>query len=322
MTSSTRAVPTSVVSIKPSKLVIKEDSLALVNDGASTSKVIDNKREKTHHPIKVVSSLSEAKKRTSVGNAGTRESSSVGTTGSSDELQSEPWQDQYEIFMQIFPDADPNFLKTMASSLLGKEDELRIFVADALENRSYPLKSSLGGSTIKELASTTSKITGAVNEGAPSSSSVEKENRFQQLKVVSSLSEVKRRMSVESSASEIGSGHSVEMEVPREPWQDQLDTFIQILPDADPSYLEEKAKALLGKEDELRTFIADALEKKEYPSRKDWQWRQEQLALQKKYTDEFSIQNFLEIIPDPFTYFSDPKRHCNRSLGEMFLRHK
>ncbi|XP_026284904.2 uncharacterized protein LOC113210921 [Frankliniella occidentalis] len=134
---------------------------------------------------------------------------------------------------------------------------------------------------------------------------------------VQSLSEVKRRLSLEN-------GHEAAAVI-REPWQDQLDTFVQIFPDADPSFLEEKARQLIGKEDELRVFVAEALEKKEYPSRKDWQWRQEQLALQKKYTEEFSIPNFLEIIPDPFTYFTDPNRKnltVQANQATMFLRNK
>lgn len=108
----------------------------------------------------------------------------------------------------------------------------------------------------------------------------------------------------------------------REPWREQYETFVQILPNADPSFLEEKACLLWGKEEEIRLFVADALERQEYPSRKDWMWRQEQLALQKKYTEEFSIENFLEIIPDPFSYFCDPKRSCNKSKGEVYLRNK
>lgn len=140
-----------------------------------------------------------------------------------------------------------------------------------------------------------------------------------------SFSDLKKKVAAESlgaSCSSTNLGITTNKEITREPWQDQFETFVEILPDADPSYLEEQARQLLGKEEELKRFVADALEKKEYPSRKDWNWRQEQLALQKKYTEEFSIPHFLEIFPDPFTYFSDAKRQCDKNLGAMFLRNK
>lgn len=54
-------------------------------------------------------------------------------------------------------------------------------------------------------------------------------------------------------------------EAPREPWQDQYETFLQILPAADPMYLERMSRLLCGKDEEIKVFIADALEKQEYP---------------------------------------------------------
>ena len=139
------------------------------------------------------------------------------------------------------------------------------------------------------------------------------------LKHASGLSEIKKNVTKAISSA---SKDTVDIEACHESWRDQFETFVQILPDADPSYLEEKAHSLLGMEEEIRLFVADALEKREYPSKKDWLWRQEQLALQKKYTEEFSVKNFLEIIPDPFSFFPDPKRSCNRNLGEVYLRNK
>lgn len=320
LTSSISAVAASTASIKPARLILDKHPSAAVNAGASSSSTANVAKEDSLQETSAVSSFNEVKKISVQSSAASESNSSISEV----KPVSEPWQDRYDTFLQIFPDADPPYLKDMARSLQGKEEELRLFVADALENRLYPLKSASGsasvnfvGSAVNQLASTAGNIVGAVNEGASTSSSVH--NPSQQLVEVSSLSEVKKRMSMESLNAP---AESTKVDVPREPWQEQLDLFIQILPDADPSFLEEQARTLSGKEDEIRNFVAEALEKKEYPSRKDWQWRQEQLALQKKYTEEFSIENFLEIIPDPFSYFSDPKRHCDRNMGEMFLRHK
>ncbi|XP_034235979.1 uncharacterized protein LOC117642170 isoform X3 [Thrips palmi] len=145
------------------------------------------------------------------------------------------------------------------------------------------------------------------------------------LTTVSSLSEAKRRMSLENSSASTSAVTETPAPAPppREPWQDQHEIFLQIFPDADPSYLEEKARSLYDKEEDLKVCVANLLENRDYPSRKDWEWRQEQLALQKRYTEEFSIPNFLEIFPDPFTYFADEKRKCtNPNQASMFLRNK
>ena len=52
----------------------------------------------------------------------------------------------------------------------------------------------------------------------------------------------------------------------REPWQEQYEIFLQIFPDADPTYLEEKARVLSGNDEELRIFVGNALERKDYPT--------------------------------------------------------
>ena len=50
----------------------------------------------------------------------------------------EPWQNQYEDFLQILPDADPSYLEKMSRQLCGKNEEVRVFIADALEMKDYP----------------------------------------------------------------------------------------------------------------------------------------------------------------------------------------
>lgn len=161
------------------------------------------------------------------------------------------------------------------------------------------------------MATSTSVKTEASTSKAGSSSAIP----------IASLKELKKRMSTGDLGGEEAASKAPD--VPTEPWQEKLNFLVQILPDADPSFLEEKAREHCENEDQLRQFVADALENKNFPSRKDWLWRQEQLALQKKYTEEFSIPNFLEVIPDPFTYFTDEKRKCtSKNQANMFLRNK
>jgi len=110
-----------------------------------------------------------------------------------------------------------------------------------------------------------------------------------------------------------------------EPWSVQHSFLMSILPDADPTYLEEKAKLLYDKEEELKTFVTNALENKDYPTLKDYQRRQEFIALQNKYLRDFDIETFLDIVPEPFKYFSESTRKpsietINRGLH--FLKRK
>lgn len=94
--------------------------------------------------------------------------------------------------------------------------------------------------------------------------------------------------------------------------QMQYDTLVAILPNADPIYLWETCEKIGNDEDAMKTFVSQALETKIYPTREDYLKRQEALALQKKYTEQFSIEGFLEIQPDPFKYFLEEKKNDGR----------
>jgi hypothetical protein len=115
----------------------------------------------------------------------------------------------------------------------------------------------------------------------------------------------------------------VSKEVPVEPWagpssvsmpdeervEMQYETLVAILPNADPMYLRETCEKIGSDENAMKAFVTNALETKEYPTRADYLKRQEALALQKKYTEQFSIEGFLEILPDPFKYFREEKKN-------------
>jgi hypothetical protein len=91
--------------------------------------------------------------------------------------------------------------------------------------------------------------------------------------------------------------------------QMQYDTLVAILPNADPIYLWDTCEKIGNDEDAMKTFVTEALETKIYPTREDYLKRQEALALQKKYTEQFSIEGFLEMLPDPFKYFQEEKKN-------------
>jgi hypothetical protein len=89
----------------------------------------------------------------------------------------------------------------------------------------------------------------------------------------------------------------------------EYETLVAILPNADPAYLQETFEKIGNDENAMKTFVSNALETKEYPTLEDYRKRQEALALQKKYTEQFSIEGFLEILPDPFKYFMEEKKN-------------
>jgi hypothetical protein len=121
------------------------------------------------------------------------------------------------------------------------------------------------------------------------------------------------RQTPEEVAIEPGTGPSTSSSTPdKERIDMQYDTLVDILPNADPVYLRETCERIGNDEDAMKDFVTQALETKIYPTREDYLKRQEALAVQKKYTEQFSIEGFLEIIPDPFKYFLEEKKHDRR----------
>jgi hypothetical protein len=100
----------------------------------------------------------------------------------------------------------------------------------------------------------------------------------------------------------------------------QYETLVAILPNADPMYLRATCKKIGNDEDAMKNFVTQALETKIYPTREDYLKRQETLALKKLYTEQFSIERFLEILPDPFKYFLEEKKN-NRKLTGLPLEY-
>ncbi|XP_025831279.1 uncharacterized protein LOC108735577 isoform X2 [Agrilus planipennis] len=85
----------------------------------------------------------------------------------------------------------------------------------------------------------------------------------------------------------------------------------ELLPNADPTYLEMKAEQLANKPDDLKVFISNAFERHDYPTMKEYLRRVKISSQQKQYTTNFTVENFLDVIPDPFTYFKDSSRKSN-----------
>jgi len=170
------------------------------------------------------------------------------------------------LLMEMFPDADPQYLKQQCQTLQTEESVFNV-VTELLENADYPHRQTLKEAHVESL-------------GGPS---ISEEDR-------------------------------VEM---------QFETLVAILPNADPTYLWETCEKLGSDENAMKDFVAHALETKKYPTREDYLKRQEALALQKKYTEQFSIEGFLEIVPDPFKYFIEDKRnHVETEHAISYLKRR
>ncbi|KAJ9589904.1 hypothetical protein L9F63_016965, partial [Diploptera punctata] len=98
----------------------------------------------------------------------------------------------------------------------------------------------------------------------------------------------------------------------------QYETLLAILPNADPEYLREQCEAIAGNEDDMKTFVSAILENKQYPTREEYEKRQKMLELQKKFTEQFSIEGFLEIFPTPVKYFRCEKNNSKNSRDYAF----
>ena len=123
-----------------------------------------------------------------------------------------------------------------------------------------------------------------------------------------------RRIEEAASEPEPQPGPSVSVPL-KEKIEAQYKTLLAILPNADPTYLYEHCELIDGNEELMKDFVSNALENRNYPTKEEYLKRQEALALQKKYTEQFSVKEFLEIFPDPFKYFRKEKKSDNTILS-------
>ncbi|KAI4471115.1 ubiquitin conjugating enzyme 7 interacting protein-related [Holotrichia oblita] len=98
--------------------------------------------------------------------------------------------------------------------------------------------------------------------------------------------------------------------------EEQVTLLTDILPDADPNYLQYHAELYLHEKEKLKEFMSNALESKNYPTRKEYLRKQQLSAQVNQYTTEFKIEKFLELIPDPDTYFNDPNKKSSLLEGD------
>lgn len=92
--------------------------------------------------------------------------------------------------------------------------------------------------------------------------------------------------------------------------------WLEIFPDAEPEYFYKKYIEIKDNEDQIEAFIADNLEKRNYPKLIDIRKNVIDKAEKKFYLEEYSVEKFLKRFPDAIKYFLDENRASSVSSDE------
>lgn len=102
---------------------------------------------------------------------------------------------------------------------------------------------------------------------------------------------------------------------------EQYADLLGIFPEADPGYLRERAEQIYNDPEKIKEFVQTQLENPDYPTRQQSLAKKKITDQVKQYTTDFQVERFLEIFPDPFSYFEDAKRQCKfNPHGADFLK--
>ncbi len=98
-----------------------------------------------------------------------------------------------------------------------------------------------------------------------------------------------------------------------------LMTLQNLFPQTDPEFLHQKVLEFVGDDGALNGWINEGLEHKgsEFPSRAEYDKRQEEAQLQEKYSRKVNVQDILEMYDDPEQYFGNTQR----SVSELYKKH-
>jgi hypothetical protein len=94
----------------------------------------------------------------------------------------------------------------------------------------------------------------------------------------------------------------------------KFQTLLAVLPDADPDYLRATFEKIGNDEESIKIFLLESLENKNYPTREEFLKRQEMATLRRKYKEEFSIEDFIKMFPDPWKHFCEENNNSNSEL--------
>lgn len=86
--------------------------------------------------------------------------------------------------------------------------------------------------------------------------------------------------------------------------------LIELFPNAEPGYMRNVAEMYHDNDNELKSYIERSLSQPNYPTREEYLAKLKTTEEQKRYTDNFDVNHFLELFPNPKKHFENPKRKC------------
>ncbi|KAL0281339.1 UNVERIFIED_CONTAM: hypothetical protein PYX00_002353 [Menopon gallinae] len=90
--------------------------------------------------------------------------------------------------------------------------------------------------------------------------------------------------------------------------------LIRLFPNTDPTFLRAECVKFEGSLEAMNEFVISKLEMNDMPSRTEYEKRLEMEELQNRYTKNFSIEDFLKVIPQPWEYFNNSNRNCKKYM--------
>lgn len=244
-----------------------------------------------------------------------------------EQVQETSNNDQYHMLLSLFPHADPTFLREKCDAIGSNEAALKDFIEEQSRNKTDPQYHTLRAIFPQaDSAYLRNKCTEIGNDEAAMREFVaeqlrknERDDRYHNLVAMfphadpAFLRENVQRIGDDEDAMRIFVTQQLD-----EVDGVKFETLLSVLPDADPDYLRATFDRIGNEEESIKVFLLESLENKDYPTREAFLKRQEMAALQRKYKEEFSIEDFIEMIPDPWKHFCEKN---NNNSSELIRNH-
>lgn len=243
-----------------------------------------------------------------------------------EQVQETSNNDQYHMLLSLFPHADPTFLREKCDEIGSNEAALKDFIEEQSRNKTDSQYQTLQAIFPQaDSAYLHRKIIEIGNDEAAMREFVaeqlkknEGDDRYHNLLAMfpradpAFLRENVQRIGDDEDAMRIFVTQLLD-----EVDAVKFETLLSVLPDADPDYLRLMFDRIGNDEESVKVFLLDSLENKDYPTREAFLKRQEMVTLRRKYKEEFSIEDFIEMIPDPWKHFCEE----NNNSSELIRNH-
>ncbi|PNF16542.1 hypothetical protein B7P43_G07182, partial [Cryptotermes secundus] len=244
-----------------------------------------------------------------------------------EQMQETSNNSQYHMLLSLFPHADPTFLREKCDAIGSNEAALKDFIEEQSRNKVdsqyhtlLAIFPQVDPGYLREKCVEIGSDEAAMREFvAEQLKKNEKDDHYQNLVAMfphadpAFLRENVQRIGDDEDAMRIFVTQLLD-----EVDGVKFETLLSVLPDADPEYLRATFHRIGNDEEGIKVFLLESLENKDYPTREAFLKRQEMAALRRKYKEEFSIEDFIEMIPDPWKHFGEKD---NSNSSELIRNH-